>query len=280
MSVEALSWALNLTRLPDGSPLRPTVKLVLLGIANHADIDGGNSYPKHSTLARYAVVDVRNVRRALHELRAAGVISWTVKTGGSRTQAADTRPNTYTIHMRPATPDRRPVVLDDRADTPSREWAEAPGHEWAEASTRGVDDRTLAPGREWAPASATEWALAPGQEPSLEPSLEPSAPSPSDIVQEGAHETDDDDGDDASISATRENTIRAALRLIAQREADRRTDIGSRTAWTTKRIETLHDAHHDRARALLTADPTLVAKDLADALEGTQRMRTRPTHVA
>lgn len=80
-----------------------------------------------------------------------------------------------------------------------------------------------------------------------------------------------DDGDDDPI-------LHAATRLLAAREADRRTDISSRTAWITTRARNLTSDLTALAGELRRTDPTLTtARDLADALEGAQRIRTRPT---
>lgn len=64
MSVEHLAIVLHHSRAVG------TEKVVLIGIANH-DGDGG-AFPAHSTLAKYANVDVSNVRKALRKLVMAG----------------------------------------------------------------------------------------------------------------------------------------------------------------------------------------------------------------
>jgi DNA-binding transcriptional regulator YhcF (GntR family) len=52
-----------------------------------------------ATLAKYAGVDARNVRKALRELEAAGEIVTARNGGGMRRQADHTRPNLYTFTL-------------------------------------------------------------------------------------------------------------------------------------------------------------------------------------
>jgi hypothetical protein len=51
-----------------------TKKLVLLGLADHADAEGGSCFPYQKTLAAMTNLSVRSVRKALAELEAAGII--------------------------------------------------------------------------------------------------------------------------------------------------------------------------------------------------------------
>lgn len=69
MSLEALVYALNCDSVPD-----PLAKLVLIGLANHADAAGCNAFPAQSTLAAYAGCSDRSARRKLAELEDLGVI--------------------------------------------------------------------------------------------------------------------------------------------------------------------------------------------------------------
>jgi hypothetical protein len=67
VSVEAISWALNL------APFRPTVagscpapcKFVLVGLANHAGPDGTGAFPSVATLVRYTGRSERTIRTSL-----------------------------------------------------------------------------------------------------------------------------------------------------------------------------------------------------------------------
>lgn len=94
MSVESLAAVLHHSRA------RGTVKLVMVGIANH-DGDGG-SYPAVSTLARYANCEPRTVQRALERLVSLGELAVEVQEGGSRDVPDHRRPNRY--HVRVACP--------------------------------------------------------------------------------------------------------------------------------------------------------------------------------
>jgi hypothetical protein len=72
-----------------------TAKLVLLGIANHAG-DGG-AWPSVATLAKYANVEPRNVRRALKSLAVAGELKVYLQAGGLPGMADWSRPNRYDV---------------------------------------------------------------------------------------------------------------------------------------------------------------------------------------
>ncbi len=76
MSVEAISWALNLAPVPrDRSGKRnPACKAVLVGLANHAAPDGKEAFPSVRTLVRYTDLSERTVRTALDQLEAEGII--------------------------------------------------------------------------------------------------------------------------------------------------------------------------------------------------------------
>lgn len=107
MSVESLAVVLHHSRA------RGTAKLVLVGIANH-DGDGG-AYPSHATLARYANVDERNVRRAIDGLVSKGELAVQVQEGGDRDLADHRRPNRYRVLVAcPSWCDRSPQHRDTR----------------------------------------------------------------------------------------------------------------------------------------------------------------------
>lgn len=93
MSIEVMSWVLN------NAPVRGTDKIILLGLANHADADGNNAYPSVARLARYANVSERAVQQSLRNLEEVGLIWRHYNEGGSAQQRADRRPNKYTIRM-------------------------------------------------------------------------------------------------------------------------------------------------------------------------------------
>ena len=71
-----MAWVLN------HSTTTGTDKLVLLGIANHADEHGENAWPSIPTLARYAGVTERNARHAVRRLEDAGEIVTEERRGG------------------------------------------------------------------------------------------------------------------------------------------------------------------------------------------------------
>ena len=76
MSVEAISWALNLAPVPcdRGGKPNPACKAVLIGLANHAGPDGKEAFPSEKTLVRYTCLSERTVQTALDRLEADGII--------------------------------------------------------------------------------------------------------------------------------------------------------------------------------------------------------------
>lgn len=76
MSVEAISWALNLAPVPsDRNGPSSGCKFVLVGLANHAGPDGTGAFPSVRTLMRYTGLSERTVRACLGRLEASGIIS-------------------------------------------------------------------------------------------------------------------------------------------------------------------------------------------------------------
>ena len=76
-----------------------TQKVVLIGIASHADKHGDNAWPSIETLAGYAYVTTRAVQMAINELVGAGLLFKGVNEGGNRQTAAHMRPNLYRLNM-------------------------------------------------------------------------------------------------------------------------------------------------------------------------------------
>jgi hypothetical protein len=74
-----------------------TDKLVLLGIANH-DGDGG-AWPSVATLARYANVEPRSIKRSIKKLAELGEIEIDRQNGGTRNMPDYTRPNLYHVKV-------------------------------------------------------------------------------------------------------------------------------------------------------------------------------------
>ncbi|HEX2319864.1 MAG TPA: helix-turn-helix domain-containing protein [Streptosporangiaceae bacterium] len=77
MSVEAISWALNLAPVPADRGGQPSsaCKFVLVGPAIHAGPDGTGAFPSVATLVRYTGLSERTVRTCLDRLKAAAIIS-------------------------------------------------------------------------------------------------------------------------------------------------------------------------------------------------------------
>lgn len=109
VSFEAVAWALE-------APVGGTQKVVLIGIASHADKHGDNAWPSIETLAGYAYVDARSVQRAIGDLVKAGLLFKDVNGGGSRQTAGHMRPNLYRLSMA-KTPAAHPLTPASPPDT-------------------------------------------------------------------------------------------------------------------------------------------------------------------
>jgi len=79
MSHEASIWALNLPHK------NATHKVVLLGLANHADPTGGKCFPSITRLELYTGLSRRTVIRAIKQMEELGIIS-AIHTKGKSTQ--------------------------------------------------------------------------------------------------------------------------------------------------------------------------------------------------
>lgn len=90
MSVKVTTWVWE-------QDLPPNMKIVLLAVADHADDDGGNSYPSHDTLAKKTGFSTRQVKRVLDSLAQSGYIE--VGKAHIPHRRADRQPNMYTIFM-------------------------------------------------------------------------------------------------------------------------------------------------------------------------------------
>jgi hypothetical protein len=204
VSVEAISWALNVAPVPADRGGQPSsaCKFVLVGLANHAGPDGTGAFPSVATLVRYTGLSERTVRTCLDRLEAAAIIS-ACDPGivAVRIKRADRRPQGWNLSLS--------LVRDDLDDagvavpehqSPGRGFRSStarlanysqsgevqplhPGPDDGEAvdnSSRGVQLLHLAPGpgcnegfNEVQLAQPRGAAVAP--EPSNEPSTEPSA---------------------------------------------------------------------------------------------------------
>jgi hypothetical protein len=116
VSVEAMAWVLN------HSTARGTDKVVLLGIANHADPEGRNAWPSLERLAGYANITARQAQRVRQRLEEQGRIEVEPQRGGLAEVRNDRRPNRYRVVMNTAgpaleaRPERPPVVPAPRGD--------------------------------------------------------------------------------------------------------------------------------------------------------------------
>lgn len=138
MSIEAMVWVLR------NSPTSGTAKVLLLGIANHADDEGRNAWPSVTTLALYANLEPRGVKKALRRLEAEGHLRIEPQAGGSADMRSDRRPNRYSVIMNGVS-SRTPRQVDGVSPSVRRGVLQGPN---------GVSHRT--------------------PEPSIEPSIEPS----------------------------------------------------------------------------------------------------------
>ena len=102
MSVEAISWALNLAPVPAGRGGQPSsaCKFVLVGLANHAGPDGTGAFPSVATLVGYTGLSERTVRTCLDRLAAEGIIS-PCDPGivAARIRRADRRPQGWDLNL-------------------------------------------------------------------------------------------------------------------------------------------------------------------------------------
>ena len=102
MSVEAISWALNLAPVPADRGGQPSsaCKFVLVGLANHAGPDGTAAFPSVATLVRYTGLSERTVRTCLDRLAAEGIISpCDPDIVAARIKRADRRPQGWDLNL-------------------------------------------------------------------------------------------------------------------------------------------------------------------------------------
>jgi helix-turn-helix protein len=95
VSVEVISWALNLAPVPADRGGQPSTacKFVLVGLANHAGQDGTGAFPSVATLVRYTGLSERTVRTCPDRLEAAGIIRpCDPEIAAARIKRADRRP--------------------------------------------------------------------------------------------------------------------------------------------------------------------------------------------
>jgi hypothetical protein len=102
VSVEAISWALNLAPVPADRGGRPSsaCKFVLVGLTNHAGPDGTGALPSVATLIRYTGLSERTVRTCLDRLESEGIISsCDPDIVAARIKRADRRPQGWDLDL-------------------------------------------------------------------------------------------------------------------------------------------------------------------------------------
>ena len=132
VSVEAISWALNLAPVPADRGGQPSsaCKFVLVGLANHACPDGTGAFPSVATLVRYTGLSERTVRTCLDRLEAARIIQpCDPDIVAARIKRADRRPQGWDLNLAwSATTWRQPTSAC--GSTSSLAWAPGSTH-WA-----------------------------------------------------------------------------------------------------------------------------------------------------
>jgi hypothetical protein len=102
VSVEVISWALNLAPVPADRGGQPSsaCKFVLAGLANHAGPDGVGAFPSVATLVRYTGLSERTVRTCLDRLEADGIIRpCDPDIIAARIKRADRRPKGWNLDL-------------------------------------------------------------------------------------------------------------------------------------------------------------------------------------
>lgn len=111
--------------------LPPSQKLVAIALADHCHDDGSEARPSQALLSRKTGLDTRSIRRILHALQAAGVITLA-------RQARQNRANCYSFNLPPDFATLRP-------DTVSSLRKPRPDIQTARPDTVSSPDRTLCP---------------------------------------------------------------------------------------------------------------------------------------
>jgi hypothetical protein len=121
MSIEAFSWALNCEDVKS-----PTLKLVLIALANHSRPDGTAAFPSVSTMMRYTCLSERAIRQSLKTLEEMQLISrCNQEIVAAYIKRADRRPIGYDLNLKRGATDA-PCKNDGVQDIPLRGAADAP----------------------------------------------------------------------------------------------------------------------------------------------------------
>lgn len=199
MSVEAISWALNLAPVPADRGGQPSsaCKFVLVGLANHAGPDGSCAFPAVRTLTRYTALSERTVRACLGRLEAAGLIRpCDPAVVAARIKRADRRPRGWDLNLSQirddladqavAAPERQyPGLAARLTATPGRRVGVQSLHPDAAVDNPESGVQPLHPAAQTGCSqrtsevqSAHSRGAATAPEPYKEPSQEPAAPAP------------------------------------------------------------------------------------------------------
>jgi predicted transcriptional regulator len=81
LNLEAGGWTAAPNCIVRSTKLSGSAKLVYLSLSSRLNYSNGN-WPSHTTIASEASCSVATVKRALNELRDAGVIEWQHRTDG------------------------------------------------------------------------------------------------------------------------------------------------------------------------------------------------------
>jgi Helix-turn-helix domain len=140
VSVEAISWALNLASVPADRGGQPSsaCKFVLVGLANHAGPDGSGAFPSVGTLVRCTGLSERTVRTCLDRLAAGGIVS-PCDPGivAARIKRADRRPQGWNLNLSLVRDD-----LDDAAIAVLEHQFPGLGIRLAAAAPQGADGQS------------------------------------------------------------------------------------------------------------------------------------------
>ncbi|GAA2411614.1 helix-turn-helix domain-containing protein [Nonomuraea africana] len=190
MSVEAISWALNLAPIPKDGGGKPNsaCAFVLVGLANNADSTGRDAFPSVNTLVRYTRLSERTVRTALDRLAEEGVI----REGDQAIVAAkikrgDRRPQVWDLSMELIRDDLDADDLESLERTfpgitaryaTVRPAETSRGAAVAPRAKRGANDGTGCNQRSNGVQPAHERGAVVAPDPSIDPSIDPSSSSP------------------------------------------------------------------------------------------------------
>lgn len=186
-----MSWVLN------HSTTSGTEKLILVGIASHADREGRNAWPTLETLATYASSSVRTVQRLLPKLAKEGHLVIRKNRGGGMEHRVDRRPNLYEIVMHEVTasvtPDPTDGVTSSRHPVDASEVTTGvtskPSHGVTKEPPRG--DKNAPRGD--SPVLKTDH-ISPSERPLERPKSKPSLPADADRSPDELFALDDEPG--------------------------------------------------------------------------------------